>query len=67
MPQRTFRLVIQRIGDGGLPSFRIIVYGDGGLKANADFSTLRALLDSLDSAMVDAALDLRAEGSVLFA
>lgn len=42
----TFRLVLQRVGSGRLPSFRIVAYGESGSHAHAEFPTLGFLLDA---------------------
>jgi hypothetical protein len=67
MPARTFRLVVQRVGDVHRPTFRVIAYGEAGGGAHADFATLDALLDAVHAAGPDFVLDLRAEGSIVFA
>jgi hypothetical protein len=67
MPQRTFRLVVQQIGNRLHGSFRVIAYGDAGIKGQADFTSFSVLLDTLHSAVPDVVLNLRAEGSIIFA
>jgi hypothetical protein len=67
MPPCTVRLVVERIGDHLHGSFRIIAYGEGGIRAHADFATVSALLDALHAVVPDEALDLRVHGAILFA
>jgi hypothetical protein len=68
LPRRTFRLVIQRVGENRRPSFRVIAYGEAsGINARAEFATLQALLGALETAVPDVVLNLRAEGSIIFA
>jgi hypothetical protein len=38
-----------------------------GINARAEFATLQALLDALETAVPDIVLNLRAEGAIIFA
>lgn len=67
VPQRTFRLVIQRVGDDRCPSFRVVAYREAGIHAHSEFHTLRALIEALEAAVPDVVLDLQVEGSIIFA
>ncbi len=67
LPQRTFRLLVQRVGDSCRHSFRVLACGEPGVHAHADFATHRALHDALDAAVPDLVLDLGSEGSIIFA
>jgi hypothetical protein len=64
--RRPFRLVIQRIAGNLGPKFRVIAYGDDPICAIADYDELGELVKALDSAIPEIALDLNAEGSVVF-
>jgi hypothetical protein len=65
-PGRSFRIVIQRLGDDRRSGYSITAYGDG-ISAKADFSSLSALLFVLDSAIPEVVLDLAPETSIVYA
>lgn len=64
---RQFRLVIQRIANDSASAFRVVAYGEGAANTSAEFASLSALVNALDSSGVGITLHLRTAGSIIFA